>query len=80
MAHARKNTDGAAANAVERSGLAKRPARKHDWSDDKETTVVNVRINKQRKAALEALFDERGLSISTGLRMVAYEWLDANYV
>lgn len=51
---------------------------KESFVNDDETVIFNVRLHKKRKEALQRAFKAKGMDLSTGLRMLAYEWLGRN--
>ena len=37
---------------------------------------VSIRFHKKRYEALKKIFDSRGLDFGSGIRQIAYEWLE----
>ena len=46
-----------------------------NYADDTETVVFTLRLHKKRREALQRIFQEKGMDLSNGIRMVLYDWL-----
>ena len=58
---------------VEERGFAvKRPG----FPVDDTTVIHNLRLHKIRKEALQYHFKGQGLTLSSGIRQVLYDWMD----